>query len=222
MMKNKNLGYAVLGILFVLISVIAFVIPTEKTATFWIVYVFTAMAFVAQIAIWKKAFGKEDTLKSKFLGLPVVHIGIVYLIIQIIVLAVFTAVPTLPNWSAIVVCVVILGISAICTIAGEAGRNEIERVEAKVQKKVFFIKELQADIELLADAETDTSTEAALHQLAEKIRFSDPMSNNALAEVEAAITAKIAELKTASDKMVVIQELNSLLAERNKKSKILK
>ncbi len=221
-MKNKNLGYAVLGILFVLISVIAFVIPTEKTATFWIVYVFTAMAFVAQIAIWKKAFGKEDTLKSKFLGLPVIHIGIVYLIIQIIVLAVFTAVPTLPNWSAIVVCVVILGISAICMIAGEAGRNEIERVEAKVQKKVFFIKELQADIELLADAETDTSTEAALHQLAEKIRFSDPMSNNALAEVEAAITAKIAELKTASDKMVVIQELNSLLAERNKKSKILK
>lgn len=222
MMKNKNLGYAVLGILFVLISVIAFVIPTEKTATFWIVYVFTAMAFVAQIAIWKKAFGKEDTLKSKFLGLPVVHIGIVYLIIQIIALAVFTAVPTLPNWSVIVVCVVILGISAICMIAGEAGRNEIERVEAKVQKKVFFIKELQADIELLADAETDTITEAALHQLAEKIRFSDPMSNNALAEVEAAITAKIAELKTASDKMVVIQELNSLLAERNKKSKILK
>lgn len=221
-MKNKNLGYAVLGILFVLISVIAFVIPTEKTATFWIVYVFTAMAFVAQIAIWKKAFGKEDTLKSKFLGLPVVHIGIVYLIIQIIALAVFTAVPTLPNWSVIVVCVVILGISAICMIAGEAGRNEIERVEAKVQKKVFFIKELQADIELLADAETDTITEAALHQLAEKIRFSDPMSNNALAEVEAAITAKIAELKTASDKMVVIQELNSLLAERNKKSKILK
>ena len=222
MMKNKNLGYAVLGILFVLISVIAFVIPTEKTATFWIVYGFTEMAFVAQIAIWKKAFGKEDTLKSKFLGLPVVHIGIVYLIIQIIALAVFTAVPTLPNWSVIVVCVVILGISAICMIAGEAGRNEIERVEAKVQKKVFFIKELQADIELLADAETDTITEAALHQLAEKIRFSDPMSNNALAEVEAAITAKIAELKTASDKMVVIQELNSLLAERNKKSKILK
>ena len=80
-MKNKNLGYAVLGILFVLISVIVFVIPTEKTATFWIAYIFTAIAFVAQIAIWKKALGKEATLKSKFLGLPVVHISIVYLII---------------------------------------------------------------------------------------------------------------------------------------------
>ena len=221
-MKNKNLGYAVLGILFVLISVIVFVIPIEKTATFWIAYVFTSIAFVAQITIWKKALGKEDTLKSKFLGSPVVHIGIVYLIIQIIALAVFTAVPTLPNWSAIIACAIILGISAVCMIAGEAGRNEIERVEAKVQKKVFFIKELQADVELLADAETDTSTKAALQQLAEKIRFSDPMSNDALAEIEKAIIEKVAELKTASDKMAVIQELNSLLAERNKKAKILK
>lgn len=221
-MKNKNLGYAVLGILFVLINVIVFVIPTEKTATFWIAYIFTAIAFVAQIEIWKNALGKENTLKSKFLGLPVVHISIVYLIVQMIALAVFTAVPTLPNWSTIVACTVILGISAICMIAGEAGRNEIERVEAKVQRKVFFIKELQADVELLADAETDTSTKAALQQLAEKIRFSDPMSNDALSEIEKAITEKIAELQTASDKMAVIQELNSLLAERNKKARILK
>ena len=221
-MKNKNLGYAVLGILFVLISAIVFVIPTEKIATFWIAYVFTTVAFVSQIAIWKKALGKENTLKSKFLGLPVVHIGIVYLIIQIIALAVFTAVPTLPNWSAIVTCAVILSISAVCMIAGEAGRNEIERIEAKVQKKVFFIKELQADVELLADAETDTSTKAALQQLAEKIRFSDPMSNDALAEIEKVIKEKVAELKTASEKMAVIQELNSLLMERNKKAKILK
>ncbi len=221
-MKSKNLGYAVLGILFVLISIIVFVIPTEKTVTFWIAYVFTAIAFVAQIAIWKKTLGKEDTLKSKFLGLPVVHIGIVYLIVQIIALAVFTAVPTLPNWSAIVTCAVVVGISAVCMIAGEAGRNEIERVEARVQKKVFFITELHANVELLADAETDTSTKDALHQLAEKIRFSDPMSNDALAEIEKAITEKVAEIKTASDKMTVIQELDSLLAERNKKVKILK
>ena len=48
------------------------------------------------------------------------------------------------------------------------------------------------------------------------------MSAGALAEIEEAITEKVAELKTTSDKMVVIKELNSLLAERNKKCKILK
>lgn len=217
MMKNKNSGNAVLGILFVLLSVIVFAIPTVKTGTFWIAYAFTAIAFMAQIAIWKKALGKEDAMKSKFLGLPVVHIGIVYLIVQMTALAVFTAVPALPAWSATVACAVILGISAVCMIAGETGRSEIERVEAKVQKKVFFIKELQADVELLADAETDTGIKAALQQFAEKIRFSDPMSDDALAEIESTIAARVAELKNGSDKMAIIHELDLLLAERNKK-----
>lgn len=35
-------------------------------------------------------------------------------------------------------CSVIAGISAVCMISADAGRDEIERVEAKVQKKVFY------------------------------------------------------------------------------------
>lgn len=135
MKKNSTKGYVILGILFVLISIIAFAVPTVKTAIFWIAYVFTAAAFAAQIGIWKTALGKEGTLKSKFLGFPVVHIGIVYAVIQVIAFAVFMFVPTLPAWSAIVVCSVIAGISAVCMISADAGRDEIERVEAKVQNE---------------------------------------------------------------------------------------
>lgn len=222
MKKNSTKGYVILGILFALVSIIAFAVPTSKTATFWIAYVFTAAAFAAQIGIWRTALGKEETLKSKFLGFPVVHIGIVYAVIQVIALAVFMFVPTLPAWSAIVVCSVIAGASAVCMISAEAGRNEIERVEAKVQKKVFYIRELQADVELLADNETDTASKTALSQLAEKIRFSDPMSNEQLADLENKISTKVAELKTAANMMEIITELNSLLDERNKKCKILK
>ena len=222
MKKNSTKGYVILGILFVLISVIAFAVPTVKTATFWIAYVFTAAAFAAQIIIWKTALGKEGTLKSKFLGFPVVHIGIVYAIVQTVAFAVFLFVPTLPMWSAIVVCSVIAGISAVCMISADAGRDEIERVEAKVQKKVFYIRELQADIELLADNETNADVKTALTQLAEKIRFSDPMSSEQLADLENKISAKVLELKTAPNKVEIITELNSLLDERNKKCKILK
>ena len=221
MKKNSTKGYVILGILFALISIIAFAVPTVKTATFWIAYVFTAAAFAAQIIIWRTALGKE-TLKSKFLGFPVVHIGIVYTVIQVIAFAVFMFVPTLPTWSAIVVCSVIAGISAVCMISADAGRNEIERVEAKVQKKVFYIRELQADIELLADNETNADVKTALTQLAEKIRFSDPMSNEQLADLENKISTKVAELKTTSSKLEIITELNLLLDERNKKSRILK
>ena len=221
MKKNSTKGYVILGILFALVSIIAFAVPTTKTATFWIAYVFTAAAFAAQIIIWRTALGKE-ALKSKFLGFPLVHIGIVYAVIQVIAFAVFMFVPTLPTWSAIVVCSIIAGVSAVCMISADAGRNEIERVEAKVQKKVLYIRELQADIELLADDESDAAVKTALSQLAEKIRFSDPMSNEQLADLENKISTKVAELKTASSKLVIITELNSLLDERNKKCKILK
>ena len=221
MIKNSTKGYVILGILFALVSITAFAVPTVKTTTFWIAYVFTAAAFAAQIGIWKTALGKE-ALKSKFIGFPIVHIGIVYAIIQVIAFSVFLFAPTLPTWSAIVACSIIAGISAVCMISSDAGCDEIERVEAKVQKKVFYIRELQADIELLADSETNADVKTALTQLAEKIRFSDPMSNEQLADLESKISIKAAELKTTTSKLEIITELNSLLDERNKKCKILK
>ena len=222
MKKNKGLAYAVLTIAFVLFNVIAFAVPTAKTATFWVAYVFAAVAFASQIAIWKFAFKGADTLKSKFLGIPLISVGITYLIIQLIAFAIFMAFPIAPTWIAIVVCALIIGISAICLIGTETGREEINRVEEKVEKKVFYIKSLQVDVEMLANTETDADTKAALTKLAEKIRFSDPMSNENLAELEAEITAKVKELKTAENKAEIIKVLDSLITERNKKAKLLK
>ena len=222
MKKNSKLGYAVLGVVFVLFNVIAFAIPTAKTRSFWVAYAFFVVAFVSQIGIWKVAFAKEDTLKSKFLGFPVVCIGVVYLILQIVAFAVFVAAPTLPVWSAIVVCVLIFGISVICMIGTEVGREEINRVEKKVEKKVFYIKLLQVDIEMLASVETNTDIKTALIKLAEKIRFSDPMSNESLVDIEVEIAAKVKELKTTDNKAKIIKVIDSLLTERNKKVKSLK
>ena len=222
MKKISSKGYVILGILFVLVSVVAFAVPSAKTAAFWISYAFTVIAFAAQIAIWKAGLGRNESLKSKFLGFPVVHIGIVYLVVQIIALAVFLFIPTLPIWSAVVACTVVVGVSAVCMIASDVGRSEIERVSAKVQEKAFYIKQLQTDVELLSGAETDAATKSALTQLAEKIRYSDPMSTEQIADIEDRITAKVAELKSSTDKMKIIDELNSLLDERNRKIKILK
>lgn len=129
-MKNRSRGYAVLGILFVAVSVIVFAVPAEKTAAVWITYAFTVAALAAQLMIWKAALGRDKTLKSKFLGFPVLHIGIVYLLVQLAALAVFLIVPTLPAWSAAAACAVIAGFSAVCMIAADTGRSEIERVTA--------------------------------------------------------------------------------------------
>lgn len=219
MKKNSSKGYLILGILFVLVSVVAFAVPSVKNTAFGISYAFTLIAFAAQIVIWKSTLGRAESLKSKFLGFPVIHIGIVYLVVQVIIFTVFLFIPTLPVWSAVVACTVVAGVSAVCMIASDVGRSEIERVSSKVQKKTFFIKQLQTEVELQADAETDIAAKSALTQLAEKIRYSDPMSDEQLADIEDRITEKIAELKVSTDKAKIINELNSLLDERNKKSK---
>lgn len=222
MKKNSSKGYLILGILFVLVSVIAFAVPSEKNTAFWISYTFTLIAFAAQIVIWKSTLGRPESLKSKFLGFPIVHIGMVYLVVQVIAFGVFLFIPTLPIWSAVVACTVVAGVSSVCMIASDVGRSEIERVSAKVQEKTFFIKQVQTEIELLTDAETDIATKSALTQLAEKIRYSDPMSDEQIMDIENRIAAKIAELKSATDKAKIIAELNLLLDERNKTIKILK
>lgn len=162
MKKNKGMAYAVFGIAFVLFNVIAFAIPTVKTTTFWVAYVFAVITFILQIAVWKFAFGGADTLKSKFLGIPLISVGITYLIVQLIAFAVFMVLPLTASWIAIVVCALILGISAICLIGTETGIEEINHVEEKVEKKVFYIKSLQVDIEILANAETDIDTKQML------------------------------------------------------------
>ena len=222
MKKNNLMSYLALGILFVLFNLIAFLIPTEKNATFWTAYVFSVIAFSVQIPLWKIAFGKKDTLKSKFLGIPVIHVGITYLIIQLIAFAVFMIFPTLPVWLAVIVCAIILATSALCIIAGQAGANEINRVEEKIKIKRAFIQFLQTDIEMLAESETDTETKAELKKLAEKVRFSDPMSHEMLGELESRISAKVEEMKISSNKIFLIGEIDLLLTERNKKCRILK
>lgn len=222
MNKQNVRGYALLGIAFVLLSVLVFALPMEKTATFYLAYAFTAVAFGAQIVIWKLALGREESLKSKFLGFPIVHIALVYLLVQSIACLVFTLLSTLPLWSAALVCVFIAGISALSMITADVARSEVERVETKVQKKVFYIRELQVEAELLSERETEPEVKVALAVLAEKIRFSDPMSSAQLSELESRIAAKMEELKTSQNKLPLITDLVALLDERNRKCKILK
>lgn len=217
MKKNSMKGYIILGIIFVLLSVIVFLIPVLKTVPFWITYVFTVIAFLMQIFIWKKVFLQEKTLKDKFLELPIVHIGVVYLILQSIILVVFTAIPTLPLRVAIVINVFVFVIFLVCTISSDVAHDEIMKVEEKVNQKVTYMKELQSEIEIIIDSEMNPKIKEALVKLADTIRYSDPMSCDDLVNVEERISDKVKELKVSEDKGKVIQEITLLLQERNVK-----
>lgn len=233
--RNAARGYAVLGIVFVAVSIAVFAIPFEKNTTFWVAYAFTVVAFAAQIFIWRARLAQGSggsarvtPLKSKFLGLPLVHVGVVYLFLQLIALAAFSAVPGLPMWVSVLACALLAAIAGVCLIGVDAAREEIERVDQKVERKISCLKALQANVELLAKQEADASTKEELATLAQKIRFSDPMSSEELADLEEEIASKVDALGSSGaavlpeQKRAAIAEISQLIDERNAKCKVLK
>ena len=220
-MKNKT-PYIVIAILFVLFNVIAFAIPTEKASVFWIGYVFTVIAFAVVGFVWYLTIGKKQDLKSKLLGSSVAYISAVYLAVQFVAFLVFMFVSSAPNWCAVLVCVAILGISAICMITTNAGTEMITATENKVAVKRQFIKDLQIEVEMLAETETDAEIKQKLTELSKKIRLSDPMSDASLAEIEDELALKVTAIGTSSEKIAAINEAEALLLKRNKKTKALK
>lgn len=222
MSRNKKLGCVILLIALVIVCVVAFAIPTAKTTSFWIAFVFTCIAFASQILIWNIGFKDNTPLKSKFLGIPVVRVGYIYLVLQLIALVVLVAYPALPVWVTIIINVLIVGISAICMITAEIGRDIVSNVEKKIQSKVSYIREIQADIEMIAEREPDSAVKQKILKLAEKVRHSDSISSDELSELEKRISDKVKELDNVDDKSAVVDEIWLLLSERNKKCKIYK
>ena len=222
MSRNKKLGYFILSIAFVIVSVVAFAIPTSKTTSFWVAYIFTFIAFVAQALIWNIGFKDNTPLKSKYLGIPLVRVGYIYLVLQLVALAVLVAYPVLPVWVTIIINALIICISVICMISGEIGRAIINKVEEKAQSKISYIREIQADIEIAAERESDSAIKQKILKLAEKARYSDPISSDELSELEKRISDNVKELNNADDKSAIVDEIELLLLERNKKCKIFK
>lgn len=224
MSKNLKLGRTALATVFLIFNVITFAVPTDKTSAFWIAYAFTVVAFSAQLLIWNLAFSGAETLKSKYLGLPIVNVGIFYLVIQLIAFGIFLALPWVGNWIPIIVCVVISGTSGICLIATDIGRGEVVGIEAKIQRKASVLKGLQVEVELMAGAETDISAKEALEILVDELKYSDPISDESLAPIEDEICTKIIALKMqpTGDISNSVKQIEMLLLKRNKNVKLLK
>jgi hypothetical protein len=142
--------------------------------------------------------------------------------------SIFMAIPFLPAWIAIVVCALILALNAISIVKASKAAELVEEVDQKVKVKTFFIKSLTVDADTLMARATTEEIKAECKKVYEAVRYSDPMSNDALATVESEITVKFAKLTeaVASADAEQVKELANevviLIGDRNKKCKLLK
>ena len=106
--------------------------------------------------------------------------------------------------------------------------NYIAGNQAKQKQKVFYIRDLQGDVDAASNLIGDADTKKKMMQLSEDIRFSDPMSDDSLADTEEEIKNKVNKLLALSrnndlEKInPLIDEISNLIKYRNTKCKNLK
>jgi hypothetical protein len=224
--KNKILATVAFAVILLLFNVLSFVVPFTRNSGFWSGYGFSTLAIVLTAVMSFYAVGRAD-LQSRFYGLPVLYVVWIYLAIQIVAGFILAVLPA-PLWLNILLSVVLLSACLVGLIAVEISVTEITRIDRTVREKVFRIKSLQAEVDAMTEKTTDDILKKSLQKLADTIRYSDPVSSPQLADMENSIereTALLArELETGNAPAVqnICDRLLLLLAERNRKCKLMK
>ncbi len=229
MKKSQIRQIIIFAILLLCFLALTLLIPFPKTAAYWAAFAFGAVAICAQVLVMKIAFDKGEPLKSKFYGYPIARIGIIYLITQ---LAVSIALMTIgfavevPVWIALLVCILILGVSALGLISADIMREEVERQDVQLKKDVHTMRALQSQTAAIAGSCADEALKKKLINLAEQFRFSDPVSSDAVAAIEQDLAACVDELQNAvlendaQSADLLITKTAAALAERNRLCKL--
>ena len=223
MKKDTMRGIVVAVVALVIYNLITFVIPFEHTAAFWISYGFTLAAFAVVCASIYIAFIKNPDAKSRFYGFPIARIGVLYGCAQLIVSLVIMALAQwTPWWIPVLVYAIGMGTAVIGLVAADAVVEEIQTQDVKLKKDISLMRSLQSKVSQMVTQ----SGSAAIKALADEFRYSDPVSNDAVAEVEADLASAVDELQSAVvDGDTVVSEqlchkVSAILAERNRICKL--
>lgn len=196
MTKNRLRGYIILAVVLVVYSLITFVAPFKMTASFWVAYIFGIIAIIYQIYVFKISFSKGENVKSKFYGFPIVKIGVVYLLIQLVISLVEMCLAAfIPTWIVIIINMIPIAVAAIGCIVADAMRDEIVRQDVQLKKEVSNMRALQSMSTALVGQCPDNSLKGELRRLADEFKYSDPVSSEATKEIENELSIQMKELQ---------------------------
>lgn len=233
MKKTFNIYSICWTILLVLFNLVAFLIPNEvagiskSSGGFWIGYISVTVAFVGQLVCAHYAF-RQENLQKFFYNVSLIAISYSATFLTIVVGALCMVILVVPAWIGAIVCLLALGFSAISVLKAKAAADIVDEIDRKIKVQTFFIKSLTMDMESLMPRAQSEEIKTELRKVYETIRYSDPMSSDALTNIEAQITLKLDSLPKSVESGDIegvrakVDELMILLNDRNKKCKLLK
>ena len=227
MKKDTARRITALSVILILYILVAFLIPFAHTATFWFSFAFTIISFgVVAISIYTAFIQKPDA-KSRFYRFPVAKIGVIYGAVQLIAGIIFMALAAIvPAWVAALVYAIALGAAIIGLISAEAVISEIKNQGTKLQKNVSLMRSLQYKVNHMASQCDDSDAAMVVKKFAEELRYSDPVSSDALAEIESTLSATVDELQSAiidgdvESIKCLCRKANAVLVDRNQLCKL--
>ncbi len=232
-MKKRGIYYIIAWVVVLAVfNVIVFAVPHEiagynrLTGSFWIGYAFIMLFFFGQlVCAWIALNGEKEKV---FLNFPMITISITSLIVMGIVGTTCMTVPFIPNWVAIIGCVITLAFSVVALAGAKAAGEVVGDIDQKVKEQTFFIKSLTVDAQSLVNIANNEEIKTEAKKVFEAIKFSDPMSNEKLAMEEAQISSKFAEFSSyvtagnVDEVKAKSSELLYLINNRNQKCKLFK
>lgn len=229
---NRNFKYyiAAWAVLAVIFNVIAFATPAVAGASkfdsaFWSGYVLIMLALIGQLVCAYFAF-KAKSKEQIFLRLSLVTVSYSALILSFVVGAACMLIPNLPNWVGIILCALILGFTAVSVIKANAAVELVRETDTRVKEKTAFIRMMTVEADNLMARAQNGEAKAMCKKVYEALRYSDPMSCNALSGTEAEISEKFsafaAAVKNGENASELADELIALIGDRNRMCKVMK
>ncbi len=234
-MKKYFKYYAIIWALIIFIfNIVTLVISAEARGgldslggTFWFGYVFTNLSFAVQLACsW--IFFKEENKSKVFLNIPIISISYTALLFSAFVGVFCMVFDSLPEWLGGLICAVATALYAIAIIKSKTAVDVVADIDTKIKNQTFFIKSLTVDAESVMARASTPEIKADAKKVYEAIRYSDPMSVEALAPIETQITLRFSAFteavinSDAASAKAIANEIVILANDRNKKCKLLK
>lgn len=170
----------------------------------------------AELSTKEKTFlGVSFITEAYALSIASVALGIVYYLLVPIA------------WVGIIFAVALAAFGLVTFMKVKVAVDEVEKVGEKVNTQTQYIKMLTVDAQNLMNRATTPEAKEAAKKVYEAVRYSDPMSNDALSIIEAKITVKFDEFANevnagGSRVTDLADELVVLVKERNNKCRVLK
>lgn len=171
---------------------------------------------------------KVDTKEKMFLTVSQFRTAYIVTVLSLILAGVYLFVGIVPDWMVYIAVVLVYGFAVISILKAKVAVSVVEGVDEKIKVQTFFIKSLTVDAEHLMNTAKTAELKALSKKVYEAVRYSDPMSNAVLVEVEDKIKNCFVDFENAVNgedfelASSTADALLSLINIRNKKCKLLK